>query len=214
MSKKQKFYTVWLGQNPGVYSSWAECEPQVKGFEGAKYKSFSTLQEANDAFLSDWNDFIGKNTISTQAISDYKTLPEEERPNLEGIAVDAACKGNPGDMEYRGVDLKTGFQLFHLGPLANGTNNIGEFLAIVHALALFYVNNPKFVIYSDSKIAINWVKNKKAKSKLEKTASNERIFSLIERAEKWLQSNEYANPVLKWNTELWGEIPADFGRKR
>ena len=50
-------------------------------------------------------------------------------------AVDAACSGNPGPMEYQCIDLATGAQVFHFGPI-HGTNNIGEFLAIVHALAL------------------------------------------------------------------------------
>ena len=59
-------------------------------------------------------------------------LPNEVIANA--WAVDAACSGNPGPMEYQCIDLQTGAQVFHYGPI-HGTNNIGEFLAIVHARA-------------------------------------------------------------------------------
>lgn len=211
MSKKKKFYTVWEGREPGVYDNWNECKKQVDGFEGAKYKSFESLKEANEAFLLSWKNFIGN--ISPKIEIDYKALPPNERPILDSIAVDAACSGNPGMMEYQGVDVKTGYQIFHYGPVEQGTNNIGEFLAIVHALALFYKNNPNLAIYSDSHTALLWVKNRKTRTRLEPTEANRPIFALIQRAEKWLQENTYTNPVLKWDTEKWGEIPADFGRK-
>ncbi len=213
MSKKKKFYTVWEGREPGIYDNWNECKKQVDGFEGAKYKSFESLKEANEAFFSHWEKYIGNNTPKNKTEIDYKTLPPSERPILDSIAVDAACSGNPGLMEYQGVDVKTGFQIFHFGPVEQGTNNIGEFLAIVHALALFYKNNPNLTIYSDSHTALLWVKNKKTRTRLEPTEVNRPIFALIQRAEKWLQENTYTNPVLKWDTEKWGEIPADFGRK-
>lgn len=213
MSKKKKFYTVWEGREPGVYDNWNECKKQVDGFEGAKYKSFESLKEANEAFFSPWEKHIGNNTPKNKTEIDYKTLPPGERPILDSIAVDAACSGNPGLMEYQGVDVKTGFQIFHFGPVEQGTNNIGEFLAIVHALALFYKNNPNLTIYSDSHTALLWVKNKKTRTRLEPTEVNRPIFALIQRAEKWLQENTYTNPILKWDTEKWGEIPADFGRK-
>lgn len=132
----------------------------------------------------------------------------------ESISVDAACSGNPGDMEYRGVWTANGQELFRIGPYRDGTNNIGEFLAIVHALALLKKqNDDKTPIYSDSRNAILWVKKKKANTKLARTRHNEIIFDLIARAEKWLRENTWSNPLLKWETKYWGEIPADFGRK-
>lgn len=130
------------------------------------------------------------------------------------MCVDAACSGNPGDMEYRGVYAADGRELFHVGPLAEGTNNIGEFLAIVHALAwLKQQGHPDFRIYSDSYNAQVWIKAKKCRTKLERTPRNAKIFELIERAERWLAANPVTNPIIKWDTERWGEIPADFGRK-
>ena len=213
MAKKQKYYTVWKGKEPGVYETWKECENQIKGFENAKYKSFDTQLEAVSAFVSPWYHHIGINAAEKKITPDYKKLSPSEQPVMDSIAVDAACSGNPGMMEYQGVDVRTGYQIFHLGPLEQGTNNVGEFLAIVHAIALFYKNNPKLTIYSDSQTAIKWVKNRKTRTRLEPTEKNRSIFNLIQRAEKWLQENTFSNPVLKWDTDKWGEIPADFGRK-
>lgn len=68
-------------------------------------------------------------------------------------------------------------------------------------------------LYSDSRNALLWVKQKKCKTKLERNARTETLFQLIERAEKWLKENTYITPLRKWETELWGEVPADFGRK-
>lgn len=48
---KEKFYVVWKGVTPGVYTRWTECQLQTKGFEGAIYKSFETHEEARKAFL-------------------------------------------------------------------------------------------------------------------------------------------------------------------
>lgn len=128
-------------------------------------------------------------------------------------AVDAACSGNPGPMEYRCIDLATGAQVFRFGPV-QGTNNIGEFLAIVHALALMDKQGIcDKVIYSDSYNAILWVNKKQCKTKLERNAKTERLYQIIARAEFWLRSHQVTTPIIKWETKAWGEIPADFGRK-
>ncbi|MGO3238753.1 MAG: RNase H family protein, partial [Psychroflexus halocasei] len=129
------------------------------------------------------------------------------------ISVDAASSGNPGKMEYRGVITKTKEELFKIGPFEQGTNNIGEFLALVHGLAFLKSKNSQLAIYSDSKIAMSWVRQKKCKTKLQKNAKNAKVFELIKRAENWLKTNTYSTTILKWNTKEWGEIPADFGRK-
>lgn len=146
---------------------------------------------------------------------DYRhdtVLPLPMEVTADAIAVDAACSGNPGPMEYRGVYLKTGKEIFHFGPV-KGTNNIGEFLAIVHALALLQQKGIKMTVYSDSKTAQCWVRQKKVKTTLKRTQETEKLFQLIERAENWLRTHSYATPILKWETEKWGEVPADFGRK-
>jgi ribonuclease HI len=207
---KQKFYLVWEGHKPGVYASWDACKKQVDGFNGAKYKSFESQGEADAAFKSNYWKFVKK----TDPVKPAAGKTPRSAIIRESLAVDAACSGNPGAMEYQGVWTATGQQLFHVGPLEDGTNNIGEFLALVHALAMLkQMGKPQMPIYSDSKIAQGWIKKGKCNTKLEPTGRNKKIFDLIDRAEKWLAVNKITNPVLKWETEFWGEIPADFGRK-
>ena len=210
---KQKFYVVWEGGTPGIYTSWTECQLQTKGYEGAKYKSFSTHEEAERAFHSSPYAYIGKNAVKTENKHkpSSEVLPAAVVEN--SLAVDAACSGNPGDMEYRGVYTATGQEIFHIGPLKEGTNNVGEFLALVHGLALLQQKGSDLPIYSDSRNAISWVKKKKCKTLLARKPINEPIFDLIERAEKWLNTHTYTTRILKWETSEWGEIPADFGRK-
>ncbi len=212
--KKAKFYVVWQGVTPGIYTSWTDCQLQTKGYEGAKYKSFETREDAERAFVSSPYTFIGKGTPKTSASKTRET----DTPLLStaiidnSLAVDAACSGNPGKMEYRGVHVASRQEIFHFGPIY-GTNNIGEFLAIVHGLALLKQKGFDMPIYSDSINAINWVKQKKCKTKLPREAKTEALFKLIERAEKWLRENSCSTRILKWETKQWGEIPADFGRK-
>ena len=210
---KQKFYVVWEGGTPGIYTSWTECQLQTKGYEGAKYKSFSTHEEAERAFHSSPYAYIGKNAVKTENKHkpSSEVLPAAVVEN--SLAVHAACSGNPGDMEYRGVYTATGQEIFHIGPLKEGTNNVGEFLALVHGLALLQQKGSDLPIYSDSRNAISWVKKKKCKTLLARKPINEPIFELIERAEKWLNTHTYTTQILKWETSVWGEIPADFGRK-
>ena len=209
---KQKYYVVWNGVTPGIYTSWTECQLQVKGYDSAKYKSFDNREEAERAFASSPYAYIGKNAKKKTADSPTPpdTLPAAVIEN--SLAVDAACSGNPGPMEYRGVHVASRQEIFHFGPM-KGTNNIGEFLALVHGLALLKQKGFDMPIYSDSANAISWVKQNKCKTKLPRTAETEKLFGLIERAEKWLKENKYSTPILKWETKQWGEIPADFGRK-
>jgi len=205
MAKKEKFYVVWQGITPGVYHHWSDCKAQIDGFEKAKYKSFETYEEAQKAYSSDWKTYYKKQAS--------KATTTGTKPSGDIIAVDAACSGNPGLMEYRGVYLRTNQEIFHQGPFQEGTNNIGEFLAIVHALALQVSKKTRLPIYSDSANALIWIKKKKCGTKLVQTPINEPVFDLIDRAEKWLQTHTWDIPLFKWETKIWGEIPADFGRK-
>jgi len=204
----KKYYVVWKGKKTGVFDNWKECEAQIKGVEGAVYKSFPGLEEARKAFGSRPEDYIKRRVSRPKA-----SIPRVGNPVWESWSVDAACSGNPGVMEYRGVETSTGRQLFHKGPFPLGTNNIGEFLGIVHALALLKKENNPMIVYSDSRTAIKWVKDRSARTKLPRNAKTEALFDLLDRAVAWLNSNDYPNKVLKWETEKWGEIPADFGRK-
>jgi ribonuclease HI len=208
---KQRFYVVWEGRKIGIFEHWKDCEKQIKGFTDAKYKSFPTRELAEEAFQGDSHIYIGIDFNKPD-----KTREELKRiglPILKSLCVDAACSGNPGLLEYRGVDTVTHRELFRQGPFELGTINIGEFLAIVHALAYLKEKKLSLPVYSDSRNAIKWVKDRQVKTKLIRSEKNLKLFDLIERALKWLHENTYPNPVLKWETSVWGEIPADFGRK-
>lgn len=203
MAKQQKYYVVWRGRRTGVFDNWAEAKEQIEGFHGPQYKSFLTEEEARKAFDEGF-----------KATQKAKYAAPTDAPVMLSIAVDAACSGNPGVMEYRGVQLWDKQEIFHL-KFDLGTNNIGEFLALVHGLALLKQRGcPEVTIYSDSQIAIGWVKAGRCRTKLEYTPRTAELFDLVKRAEQWLAANPNTpTPIVKWPTEKWGEIPADFGRK-
>ena len=218
---KRKFYVVWVGRDPGIYEDWDDCLEQVKGFPGATYKAFDSQMAATVAFRGDPADeaavirAIADRNAGRQADGTSQlSLVDIPEINPDAIAVDGACAGNPGRMEYRGVDVKSGIELFRVGPLDDGTNNVAEYLALVHALAYLYKKGDSATpVYSDSRTARSWLKNKGCRTKLLRTPRNGKIFELLARADVWVQTHRITNPVLRWDTDAWGEIPADFGRK-
>ena len=215
MAKKQKWYVVWVGTEPGICETWTECQLRTKGYPGARYKSFDTREEAILAYregpTNEAREVLRAIAHAPTTMVNYADIPEIYPGS---IAVDGACSGNPGRMEYRGVDIFTGAELFRNGPFEDASNNIGEFLAIVHGLALLNQKGlTHTAIYSDSISGMAWVRNKKCRTTVPRTERNTYLFELIARAEHWLQTHTYANFVIKWKTDEWGEIPADFGRK-
>ena len=217
-----KFYVVWNGVHPGVYDNWDDAREQITNYPGALYKSYPSAESAAAAYrkgyertekaeLSNLLDNAGRHRPHTRSSApDWRTNPEID---MNAWAVDAACSGNPGNVEYRGVELATGRQLFHVGPIPEGTNNLGEFLAIVHALALMEKSGDWHPIYSDSVSGMAWVRNRIIKTTLPETPANARLFDMLRRAIAWLNTHTYPVAVMKWDTPRWGEIPADFGRK-
>lgn len=208
---KNKYYVVWKGRKLGIFESWDECNAQIHGYAGAVYKAFKTKQLAESAYKSNSNDFIGKDIFETELTEEQLKLIGN--PILESISVDGAWNTFSGVVEYQGVDTATKNVLFKGGPFEDGTNNIVEFLGIVHALAYCKLNCLTIPIYSDSRNAIGWVRDKEARTNHKRSKINEKLFQLIDRALIWLNTNEYPNKILKWETRAWGEIPADFGRK-
>ena len=211
---KRKFYVVWNGVHTGVFDNWDDCQEQIKGYPDARYKSFPTQEEAIAAYRgnpSDHLDIIKAIASRQRPVINYEAFPEII---LDSIAVDAACSKNPGPVEYQGVNVRTGERLFHVGPLEGGTNNIGEFLALVHVLAwLDKLGRYDIPIYSDSRTAQAWVRTGRPKTTIQPTAQNAPIMNLLERATRWLATHQVKNRIIKWDTDNWGEIPADFGRK-
>ncbi len=202
----KKVYVVWKGRKTGVFESWEECKGAIEGYNGAQYKGFENKTQAEYAYAH-------PSSVKT----DYnkpKRNPGVSKSQIiwDSLSVDAACSGNPGVMEYQGVHTKLKKTIFYQKyPL--GTNNIGEFLAIVHGLSHLKKTGLKLSIYTDSRTAMSWVKKKKCKTKLPENAKTKSLFDVVRRAEKWLQENDFDTPILKWDTKSWGEIPADFGRK-
>lgn len=229
---KQKFYAVWVGHHPGIYDNWPDAEEQVKGYPGAMYKGFDSSEAAANAYrnateaedrreLSRLVSGASGHATARKAAedprkpsgavqTDYFQFPEID---LRGWAVDASCLGNPGRMEYRCVELMSGREIFHMGPFEQGTNNIGEFLAIVHALALMHKNNDWHTLYSDSRTAMGWVARCQPKTTLKPNETNRKLFELLGRALIWLRNHKWPVKILKWDTDKWGEVPADFDRK-
>lgn len=172
--------------------------------------SFPNLETAQKAYGKSYWEYAGKNVAQKDLLVIDK---KKGSPVLSSISVDAACSGNPGVLEYRGVYTNTGKEIFHRGPFQLGTTNIGEFLAIVTGLAWLEVNNLDLPLYSDSVNGMKWTKIKKVNTKLERNKDTEELFVLIDKALEWLHNHSPKNQILKWETALWGEIPADFGRK-
>ncbi|MBD5357460.1 MAG: ribonuclease H [Bacteroides sp.] len=221
MAHEKKYYVVFKGRNPGVYDNWSDALEQIEGYEGASFKGYVTSAEASAAFRNamkkvdgkDLGNFLAKvsnHNLPKSGKPDYMTNPEVD---LDAWAVDASCLGNPGRMEYQGVELMTGRTLFRIGPFEDATNNIGEFLAIVHAMALMTQQGKFHNIYSDSVSGMAWARNRKIKTQLKPTHRNGKVFELMARAVTWLNTHQFPAKVLKWQTDKWGEIPADFGRK-
>ena len=211
-AKKKKYYVVWSGKKPGVYLTWPECEAAIHGVSKAKYKAFESLDAAEKALAEGPSAYWGiKKIVPSLSAAELERIGQ---PIVESICVDAAWNAQTKVMEYRGVWYHDRSIIFEQGPYEKATNNIGEFLAIVHALALMQQREIDWPIYTDSRTAISWVRKKKAKSKsMAKGETSPKINDLVGRAERWLQANQYVNEVLKWATKAWGEIPADYGRK-
>jgi ribonuclease HI len=204
---KQKFYVVWKGRRSGIFTSWEECSASVSGYPGAEYKAFESLPAAQAAFDQSYAQ------ARTSASARQPWLFAPTRPRLPSLCVDAACAGVPGPLEFRGVITETGEPIFHAGVFPLGTNNIGEFLAVVHALEWLDERSLDWPIYSDSETALAWARTGKCRTNLARVADTIKLYDMIEYAQLALAKKKYKNPLLTWDTGVWGEIPADFGRK-
>lgn len=215
-----KYYVVFKGHNPGVYDNWDEVKEQTTGFPGAVFKGYSSSAEATEAYrnftgLEERDELFRLINSSSNSSAPLDNNAWKNNPEIDhnAWAVDASCLGNPGKMEYRCVDLASGKEVFRKGPFEDATNNIGEYLALVHAMALMTQKGEFHTIYSDSRTAMSWWRNRKIKTTLKPTPRNAKIFEYLARASVWVNTHRFPAQVLKWQTERWGEIPADFGRK-
>lgn len=201
---KPKWYVVLKGVTPGIYTSWPEAQKQINGFPGPVFKSFEQQSIAEAAWKA-------RRFPPVSAAAHGKKI-QTKIPTGTYLVVDAACSGTPGPTEYQGLLFPDKKLLFH-NHIGLANNNIGEFLAIVHALAYLYKNESPLPVYSDSVTAMSWVKNKKVKSELDRNHLTKNAWELVDRALVWLNTHNFTTRVYKWETEMWGENPADFGRK-
>jgi len=216
---KKKYYVVWAGRTPGIYTNWADCQEQTNNYPQAKFKSYQNREEAEKAFHEGPGSHWGKGSIVEKRPANGKknagksSSATSNEIDYDSISVDVGTRGNPGPVEYQGVDTKTGKVIFSHGPISKGTNNIGEFLAIVHALAYLNKIGSNKTIYTDSRNAMKWVREKAVSTTLKRDATTKEIWNLVDRALYWLKHHTYENKILKWDTKKWGEIKADYGRK-
>lgn len=206
-SSRAKFYVVWQGRQTGIFRDWESCKAAVHGYPNARFQAFPSLELAELAWKA------GPPPGKKQATIAQPWLLTPQPPQADSLVVDAACSGNPGPVEWRSVHLASGKEIFRRGPFEGGTNNLGEFLAIVEALAWLDERGLKWPVYSDSEIARQWVRLGHSQSGLLPESLSAPLRDLLHRAEAWLAAHPDHAPVLPWDTAAWGENPADFGRK-
>lgn len=200
--------TAALQNNPISTPCFTNLIPQIEPTATRDRDAKNTNHDRN----AEWQTQLNRTTVLGKSILlDLEYTMEDFIE--DSVCVDAACSSNPGPVEYRGLRTSTKEVLFHI-KLEHGTNNLGEFLAVVHALAYLQKIGDGSPVYSDSQTAIAWVENRQVRTTLEVNSDSQKVLELTERALKWLKANRRHNLVLKWETRDWGEIPADFGRKR
>ena len=212
MSKRPKTYVVWEGREPGIYETWEECKAQTHGVK-ARFKSYEDLDPKEARRLLE----AGPPPTAPRTKTKTKTKTKGDWHGIvdpDAWAVDAATSGNPGPTEYKCVVVETGDVIFASKVYPLGTNNLGEFLAIVHAMAHMQKVGYYPPLYSDSKIAIGWIQKKAYKTTLPRTAETEELFRTLDRAVDWIRTHDLSPYTLRlWDTPRFGENPADYGRK-
>lgn len=202
----QKYYTVWAGRRTGVFSSWKQCQRQILGFKGARFKSFQTLPEAKAALNRRYQD--RRNTERTPIQTLFQT--DDTRPMSNSITVSGTCNIATGEVEIQAVHSGSKHPVFWKGPYHDGTEYMAEFVAIVQTLKYLKVRKLSIPIYSESSTAIKRITNRNATTKLPRRASNRELYDLFDRCLAWLNDNAYYNRILMWNTAEWGISPAGF----
>lgn len=207
------FYGVWSGKQTGVFETWAECSAQVSGFKGAQYRKITanTLADAQKVFEQESYQEGVKAKTETASTA---VKPVQKGPDIAfALTVDGA--DNSVESEYQAVWYPSREPAFKSKVFKGGTNNIAEFLGLVHAIRYLHETKKGTVIYTDSMTALAWVRNKRANTTAGQTGRlTEELKHLIGEAEAYLLTNGIGDIELhKWDTKQWGEIPADFGRK-
>ena len=190
-------YAVWQGRRTGIFTKWEEARAQIDGYPSPGFAAFLSRAEAE------------------RELEERRRLLAPAGPPPEaGIAVDAACAGAVGPLEYRGIDLRTGETVFAEGPVDAGTNNLGEFLAIVRALEMLDRQEVSGPIWSESDVAIAWVGEGRHRSSVKPTDRNRELRRRLCRAELFLVDAPAPADVRRWRSDAWGAIPVEFAMIR
>jgi len=191
----KKFYVVWVGRETGVFTSWPHTKEQVDQFPQAKYKSYKTLEEAEDAYAAGW-EAHKKNMVKNKATPASTTIQSDldstSTKNFDVIIYcDGACDPNPGK-------AGSGVAVYRQGSLAelwyglynpHGTNNTAELNALYQALHIAKkdIDNGRNVqILCDSQYTINcitvWAYSWKKKGWKRKTEGDIKNLEIIQQA--------------------------------
>lgn len=211
---KNKFYVVWKGRETGVFTDWTEVSKLIKGFRNAEYKGFANKESAELEFQL--GSPSGRSKINEVKVSEKPegASSKTKAPDYECLTVDGSYLGSKNMMQYRCVWNASGEEVFGTKPILGGNQNIAEFLALVGAMKYRVVTKQYDLhIYSDSKTALSWVRNKKIKSTYDLGQLDEIVQNRIYGALEFISKSGVAKNLFKWESALWGEIPADYGRK-
>ena len=206
-----KYYVVWHGREPGIFTDWSGCKAQVDGFAGARYKSFKTKAEAEAAFQGGKNGSPSKNSSGStqtkkrsngQSVKTY-TAKEVEALSIETkIYTDGGCEPNPGNAGsglalYRNNQIE---ELWYGLYNPHGTNNTAELNALHQALIMAQKEldlGRSVAIFCDSKYsiqcvtqwAVNWQKKgwKKASGEIKNLELIKQMFALHQKLKDRLQ---------------------------
>jgi ribonuclease HI len=163
----QKFYVVWSGRQTGIFSDWATTQKAVDGYAGARFMSFPTRAEAEQAFARGSHSTIPAKSASRQKTrtSDVERSAKHSAHQFNvSIYCDGACEPNPGN-------AGSGIVVYRAGKLAQlwfglynprGTNNTAELNALYHALRMAEAeikDGYTVEVCSDSAYSINCIRS-------------------------------------------------------
>ena len=151
---KKKFYAVAVGRQTGIFTDWTAAEKQVKGFPGARYKSFLSKADA-EKWLQD--PVYSKKKLSPDRAAQKDVDPDKNGADIV-IYTDGGCSNNPGPGGYGAVIVAAGRQVEVSGGYRLTTNNRMEMMAAIVALRRFETSTESIQLYSDSSYLVNGIK--------------------------------------------------------
>jgi ribonuclease HI len=161
--KKKKFYAVAKGRNTGIFSAWfgpEGAEAQIKGFAGARYKGFSTIEEARQ-WLKEMEhaEPAGRKVRKSPGRPEKAPAPTAVVPlkaDKTALYTDGGCSCNPGPGGYGAVILKGKTRKEVSGGFRLTTNNRMELMACIEGFKALK-SRTTLTLYSDSRYVVNGI---------------------------------------------------------